>query len=313
MKINLYLALLPFALCACAGNMPPPTVMPDSLSHSSAGAVRVTWMGTAGFYITDDETALYIDPFVSRYGLLKVALGFSLSPRTDLVADWCRKTGNKADAVIVSHSHYDHAIDAPFFARQTGALLIGSESTAWVGRGAGLEENRIKVVAGGGSIQLGKFNIIFLKSRHGPALFGKIPWPGTIDTPLVPPAAASAYRLGETFTLVIRHPSGTLVHNGSAGYLPAMFNGITADVVLLGITGRADTRALIENVVLPLKAGTVIPIHYDNFFSPLDKPIKPLRTADVKEFGRTAAAYADRFQVRWIPVGEPVGIFPLRR
>ena len=306
---NFGLFWIPFVLCACAGTLPPSSVIPNSESPSPGDAVRITWMGTAGFHVTDGETAFYIDPFVSRYGLLKVGLGFSLPPRTDLVAEWCRKTGN-ADAVIVSHSHYDHVMDAPFFARETGAVLVGSESTAWVGRGTGLAEDRIRIVKGGDTIRLGQFEIRFLESRHGPSLFGRIPWPGRIDAPLVPPAAASDYRLGDTFTLLIRHPHGTLAHNGSAGYLPGMFDGIVADVVLLGIAGRADSRSLIDNVVVPLKAKTVIPIHYDHFFSPLDKPAKPLIGVNLKEFEKIAEAYKDHFRIRWIPIGESARLFP---
>ncbi len=285
----------------------------SSDAPAPADGVRITWLGTAGCFITDGQTAFFIDPFVSRPGLLKVALGVSLSPLKDLIGHWCQKTcGASADAVIVSHSHYDHAMDAPFFAADTGAVLMGSQSTAWIGRGAGMAEDRIRIVAADDRIRLGRFDIKFLESRHGAALFGSVPWPGQLDKPLIPPAAASRYRLGETFTLVIEHPAGTLVHNGSAGYLPGMFDGIRADVVLLGIAGRKNSRSLIENIVLPLKARVLIPIHFDHFFSPLPGPEESIRSlwgVGLKEFTRSAAAYADIFGVRWIPIGKPVAVF----
>jgi len=77
-------------------------------------SVQVVWMGTAGLYIHDDETRIFIDPFVSRYGFLKVAFGFSLKPNPEIIREWIVKTsGGHADAVFVSHSHYDHSMDAP--------------------------------------------------------------------------------------------------------------------------------------------------------------------------------------------------------
>ena len=48
-------------------------------------------------------------------------------------------------AVIPLHAHYDHAMDAPEVARRTGALLLGSESSANVARGWGLPERQIQV------------------------------------------------------------------------------------------------------------------------------------------------------------------------
>ncbi len=309
MRILPHLLWLPLVLCACAAGLPGGN-MPHPPQFFSTDSVRLTWMGTAGCFISDGETAFFIDPFVSRPGLLKVGLGFALAPQSDQIAEWCRKTGNMADAVIISHSHYDHAMDAPFFASNTGAVLVGSGSTAMVGRGAGLNEEHIRVVTFGDTLRIGQFRIRFLESRHGPALFGKIPWPGRMEKPLVPPAAASKYRLGKTFTLLIEHPKGTLVHNGSAGYLPGMFDGITADVVLLGIAGRENTRGLLDNVVVPLGAATVIPIHHDHFFSPLNKPVKPLWGVHLGEFEQTAGAYKETFEIHWIHVGEPILVFP---
>ncbi|MCD6584494.1 MAG: MBL fold metallo-hydrolase [Desulfobacteraceae bacterium] len=91
-------------------------------------SVRATWMGTAGLYLSDGETGIYIDPFVSRYGLFKVGVGFSLKPQHELINKWIAITGGeKAAAVLVSHSHYDHVMDVPWFAKASGALIVGFE------------------------------------------------------------------------------------------------------------------------------------------------------------------------------------------
>jgi L-ascorbate metabolism protein UlaG (beta-lactamase superfamily) len=282
-------------------------VMP---AETEAGAVRVVWMGTAGLYVTDGETGLYIDPFVSRYGLLKVGLGFGLNPEHDLIDKWIEITGGvRASAVLVGHSHYDHAMDAPYFAARTGAIVVGSESTANVARGAGLPEEKIRIIADGQTVAIGNFTATFIKSVHSPALFGRIPWQGEITEPLRPPVSASAYREGGTYAIVLAHPKGTLLHYGSAGIKPGSLDNVSADVVFLSLGGRNDTPSLLSHVVTPVHAARVIPIHFDNFFAPLDTRFSHLIGVNMKEFHRSMAEFPHATAMP-LPIGREAVLFP---
>ena len=275
-----------------------------------SSGVCVTWLGTAGFLVSDGQTNILIDPFVSRYGLLRVGLGFSLPPRPDLIRDWLKRIGcSSARAVLVSHSHFDHALDAPFFARETGAVLVGSESTLNVGRGAGLPESQLVLAQPGQPLEFGAFRLRFIESRHGPALFGRVPYPGTIDKPLVPPQKASAYRLGGVYGILIEHPSGTILHHGSAGFLPGMYDDVRADVVLLGITGREDTEAYLAAVPDKVRPHLLIPIHFDDFFTPLDDRIDFLYSSHFREFIEKADRHGT-YLVNTLPLCRTVPILP---
>ena len=162
-------------------------------------------------------------------------------------------------------------------------------------------------------MKAGAFTIRFIESKHGPALFGRVPYPGTIDAPLAQPAKASAYRLGGVFSIVISHPSGTLVHHGSAGFIPNMYDGITADTLLLGIAGRGDTEEYLAETALKLKVRDLVPIHFDNFFKPLrgDMPILPNQR--IGEFFKKAEAHGSAFRVKTLPLGEPChGLLTIR-
>lgn len=268
-------------------------------------------MGTAGLFVSDGETSFYIDPFVSRYGIFKVGLGWKLSPNHSLIEKWLSITGGKSvSAVLVSHSHYDHVMDAPFFAMAAGAKIIGSESTANVARGAGMKEDRIQIIRDGDSVTLGKFSITFIQSVHSPALFGKVPWPGTIDRPLVPPQPAAAYREGGSFAILVRHPKGNFLHCGSAGIKPGVFANFHADAVFLSISGRKDTQSLIEHILDPLRPRTVFPIHYDDMFGPISKNVSPLIGVDLDEFRETMEKHGQAYQVKTLPIGEAVVVFP---
>jgi hypothetical protein len=110
-------------------------------------AVSITWLGTAGVLVSDGLTGILIDPYVSRFGFLKIAMGLPLQPDKALVKRWMARLEKVCIGIVaVSHSHFDHCLDAPYFAMEAGAFLMGSESTLNAGRGASLAEDRLKAV-----------------------------------------------------------------------------------------------------------------------------------------------------------------------
>jgi L-ascorbate metabolism protein UlaG (beta-lactamase superfamily) len=276
-------------------------------------AVSITWLGTAGVLVSDGLTGILIDPYVSRFGFFKIAMGLPLQPDKTLVKRWMARLEKVCvEIVAVSHSHFDHCLDAPYFAVESGAFLMGSESTLNAGRGASLAEDRLKAVKTDQAITVGAFNLQFIESRHGPAFLGRVPYPGTIDKQLVPPRAARDYKLGQIYAILISHPAGTILHHGSAGFVSGMYEGITADVVLLGIVGRGDTETYLKNIPIKLEAKLVIPIHFDNFFVPLEKGLRILTTANFREFCAVADRHRDIFKLKTLSLGEKTAIFPTK-
>jgi L-ascorbate metabolism protein UlaG (beta-lactamase superfamily) len=276
--------------------------------------VNIIWLGTAGVSISDGNTSILIDPYVSRFGLFKIALSLPLQPNKKAVKRWAVSLGEKnIKAVAVSHSHFDHCVDAPYFAMYSGAPLMGSKSTLNVGRGAGLAENYLQEVIPFQAIKIGAFTLKFIPSNHGPAFLGRIPYPGTIDKPLIGSRPARDYKLGQTYSILISHQSGTIIHHGSAGFIPGMYEGVVADVVLLGIVGRGDTQTYLKNIPLKLGAKIVIPIHFDNFFLPLEKKLKNLPTARFNEFLATAQKHRGSFELKILSVGEKSAILPVKK
>jgi L-ascorbate metabolism protein UlaG (beta-lactamase superfamily) len=269
--------------------------------------ISVTWLGAAGVLVGDGDASFLIDPFVSRHGLARVATGRPLAPRIAEVDRWVDRVGARgASAVLVSHSHYDHALDAPFFAVATGGVLAGSESTANVGRGAGLPAGRIRVVGPGDALAVGRFRLTFIESRHGTGLLGRAMYPGRIEAPLAPPAPASAYREGTTFAIRIEHPAGTIVHHGSAGFREGMYAGASADAVLLGLAGATDVEAYLASVVDALGAKCVVPIHFDDFFARLDGPVRVLAGVDLAGFLETVRRTRPSVATAVLPLGQVV-------
>jgi L-ascorbate metabolism protein UlaG (beta-lactamase superfamily) len=204
-------------------------------------------------------------------------------------------------------------------AERTGALLVGSASTANVGRGLGLPEKQLNVVSPGEQRRFGKFTVHFYRSKHYPlgeplatAMLGN-----TIDTPLVPPVRFDAYKEGTTFSILFEHPSGNLLLHGSAGYLPGALAGVKADAVLLGTGGlgdlpRAEQEAYYREVVLATGAKQLFPVHWDVMSTPYSAPLVPDTDFQRSMSFLTEMNAAHDVQMALLPKGEPV-LLELRR
>ncbi len=240
--------------------------------------MSVTFLGVATLLVDDGETQLLTDGFFSRPGLASVGLR-RIAPDRQRIEDCLARAGaTRVRAVAPVHSHFDHALDSAAVADLTGALLVGGESTANVGRGGDLPDDRIRVVASGDEVQVGAFSLTFVASEHCPP----DRFPGEITEPVVPPAKAAAYKCGEAWSILVEHASShRLLIQGSAGYVEGALAGRRAEVAYLGIgqLGKQDIdymTAYWEHTVRAVGARRVVLIHWDDFFRPLDQPLRAL-------------------------------------
>lgn len=238
----------------------------------------VTFLGVSTVLVDDGRTALLTDGFFSRPPLAKVGLG-AIAPddgRIDAALD--RLPAERIEAVLPVHTHYDHALDSACVAGRTGALLLGGQSAANLGRGHGLPADRIRVVDHEDTVEVGPFRLTWLESEHCPP----DRFPGPITEPVVPPARAKAYRCGEAWSILVEHEEGrTMLVQGSAGFVPGALAGRRADVAYLGVgqLGLQDEFYISrywEETVVAVGAGAVVLIHWDDFFRPLDQPLRAL-------------------------------------
>lgn len=243
--------------------------------------LKVSFLGVSNVLLDDGETSILTDGFFSRPDKMQTFLG-KVSPDLQAVtlglkrAGISERTGTLA-AVIPLHSHYDHAMDAPEVVQRTGAVLLGSLSTAMVGRGWGLDESRIRVASLGIPMKFGRFTVTLYPSSHAPTGFTG----GEITEPLRPPVRASDYKEGQSYSALFQHDGRSLLITGSAGYVPNALKNVRADLVFLGIGGLGARNAVYRDtywreVVATVKAKRVIPIHWEDFWRPPDQPMKPL-------------------------------------
>lgn len=281
-------AILTTCLVSCAGTSPldvadwrarPAPVRPDG--------VKVTFLGNTTLLFSDGETSLMIDGYVSRPGAFPTFFG-KIAPHEGRIQQALDDAGiTRIDAILVGHSHYDHALDTPIVARRTRAKVMGSTSYAQVHRGTLGEEHPTDLIVipdCGGSRRFGRFTVTFVKSDHVTAIHGiqeKIE--GPITAPVVPPTKMTDYKCGPVFAIHIAHPDGSALVTTTAGAEEKALDGFRADTVFLGIglLGRetpCNQEKYWREVIEAVDPAVIVPVHWDSLTTPLAKgtPLKPL-------------------------------------
>lgn len=242
---------------------------PDALVPVEQGRVQLRWLGTAGFEIRHGEHVLLIDPYLSRAPLWRLAVA-PLESDPELV----RKHVPRADAVIAGHTHFDHVLDVPTIARQTGCRVFGSTSAAQLCRASGVGTQQVvdveREVASGEVIhEVGPFRLRFMASAHSKFALGRVPFPGEITDCDQVPLRTEAYKCGAVFSIEIQVAGLKLVHLGSAELVEATVGASNVDLLMLCVAGWHASASLPERVMKSLSPRAVVLSHWDDFFQPM--------------------------------------------
>jgi len=243
--------------------------------EAGSPAVTVRWLGTAGFELSCEGHTVLFDPYLTRASLLRCVASPLRSDEALLVRHLPR-----ADAIVLGHTHFDHALDAPSIAKRTGARVFGSTSAAHLCRAAGVEEAQIDVVEGSVGAaaavrEIGPFRLIFHPSAHSPLLLGRVPFEGEIADCDAIPQHAKDYLCGAVFGVEVRVAGRTIFHVGSAEILPSVPR-IEADLALVCVAGWSATQSFPERMMQTLSPRAVLLSHWDNFLLPLERGARPL-------------------------------------
>lgn len=264
-----------------------PYIRPPGISKTlPQGGLRFTYYGTTSLLFDDGETQLMTDGFITRPTDWNQLFFGQVSSDRPLIWDVLQRTGvQQLSALMIFHSHFDHAMDIGPVAWLTGAQVMGSESTANIARGEGLPADRIIVVKPHHPYTFGKFKVTFIPSQHTP-LPGWIEatgMMGDITAPLSQPASIFDYREGATYTIHIAHPQGTAILKGGA-FVPGELKGYKADTIFMCTPGLdkmppEKQQQYFKEVVLDTGATRVIPVHWDDFSTPLAAVMPPMPKA----------------------------------
>ena len=227
--------------------------------------LELRWIGTAGFRLAYEGTVIWIDPYVTRLRLGDLVRR-RVVPSDELAV---ARVVDAADAVLVGHTHFDHALDVPSIVRRTGATAYGSQSLDNLMRLHGLGAT---VVEPHREYEVGPFRFHFVPSVHSKLQLGfGIPYAGELTCDHLDHLTPQAYRCGQVWGIHIAVAGMTFYHQGSADFLEDALRDKDVDVFLCGISGRRFTPKYVERIITALAPQMIVPTHYDDFFHPFDE------------------------------------------
>jgi len=293
---------------------------PIAESVGTDGAeVTVTWLGISTLLFDDGDTQILTDGTITRVSMPELLTLRPLASDIGEINYAMERYGmNRLAAIIPTHSHFDHAIDAARIANRSAAVILGSESTANIARGAHVPVDQYQILANGESRHFGEFTITLVEVGHVPIGPGEGGWfSGIIADPLEQPARFYEWKSGAVYSVVISHPRGTAIVHSSAGFVEGALYRFEADVVMLGVGGLSGlgeeyTARYWRETVRASGADRVYAIHFDDFTQAFgDVKLFPRIADDVLKTAEwlQAEASADGIRVRRLPFGVPVVLY----
>jgi L-ascorbate metabolism protein UlaG (beta-lactamase superfamily) len=256
--------------------------------------LEIEWLGVAGYRLTYDGVSIFVDPYVSRVPLRSLLLRRPALPDPALLDRYVRAPGPVA-GILIGHTHWDHAVDAPALARRFGCPAYGSDSLARLMRLHGLDGVQVEPRK---PYELGPFVVRFIRSRHSKLLFGrKVPFDGPLTCDALHGLSPGAYKCGAVYGIRIDVAGARLYHQGSADLDDGALGEEPVDVFLAGVSGRQVTPNYWRRILPRLDPRVIVPTHYDDFFAPLGRDLKLFRGVKLAEVPDEVRAVARDVQV----------------
>ena len=286
---------------------------------SATGELRLTYLGNAGWEITDGLTTVLVDPFLSQFARWDPsrpqpnrATNPIIEPDTALINQHVKR----ADYIIITHGHSDHALDAGYISQRTGATIIGHETTANLARAYGVTDRNLITVIGGEDYEFGAFSLKVIPNIHS-ALDQKHYYnntrgiSGAAPRGLRAPLHINDFVEGGNLAYLLRMAGHEVLIMGSMNYIEREMTGLRPDIALVGANDqRREIYDFTGRLMRALgNPAIVIPTHADSYGDP--KPTPPA-VASNERFVREVAAASPKSRVitpRWF---EPI-VIPRRK
>ncbi len=262
--------------------------------------LEVEWLGVSGYRLTCEGKTLFVDPYVSRVPLRNLLLRRPTLPDPAAIDRFASAPGEVV-GVLVGHTHFDHAVDAPAISRRYGCPAYGSDSLGALMALHGLGERAVEVEPYR-TYELGPFEVSFTPSAHSKLLLGlAVPFAGDLSCDHLDGLAPGAYRCGRVWGISIRVAGAHLYHQGSADLIDDAIRATGVDVFLAGVAGRGFTDDYWKRILPALDPQTVVPTHYDNFFQPLGEEMEYVGNVQLAGLSEEIGAVSADAEVAALP------------
>jgi L-ascorbate metabolism protein UlaG (beta-lactamase superfamily) len=270
------LACFAFAVVALLG-----TPAQSQSTEVKADPVTLKYLGAAGWEISDGTTFILIDPYLSRINGPAPPGGHPMVGDTRRAYGWGDIASpdagaidahiQRADFVLITHTHYDHVLDTPYIAIKTRAVVIGTESTENVMRAYSVPEEQLITVRGGEDYEFGAFSLKVIPSIHSSLdhkrYFSSATAPAGMKAPLT---LEQIHPEGGTLAYLIRFNGHQILVFGGMNYIEREIEGLEPDVAVIGAgSSRKEIYDYTGRLMRALHSpALVLPTHWDNFLAP---------------------------------------------
>lgn len=262
--------------------------------------LELEWLGVSGYRMSYEGRTIFIDPYLSRVPFRDLALRRQAIPDPRALDRFAGDPG-EAVGVLVGHTHFDHAVDAPAIARRFGCKAYGSRSLVNLMGLHGLAAQTVEVEPYR-TYELGPFEVSFTPSVHSKLLLGlAVPYDGELSCEHLDGLCPSAYRCGQVWGISIAVAGVRFYHQGSANLLDDALREREVDYFLAGVAGRSFTDRYWQRILSRLQPRAVVPTHYDNFFRPLGGPLEFVANVQLAALPEEIGAVSDEIEIAALP------------
>jgi L-ascorbate metabolism protein UlaG (beta-lactamase superfamily) len=266
--------------------------------------VRVEWLGVSTFRLTLGSLVMFLDAYVDRV---------PAAPPVGISA----AEVERADYILVGHSHFDHLYGAATIAANTGATIVGSYESVRLMSDAGISDDQLMAVSGGEPVQMaGDVRVQVLPSLHSciwsrsshtvaeeclgdvgvshQERLGRLSSRGTgsaMNEEIRAHMAACGPAPrgdGGALAYLIQTPEGTILWKDTSGHWSSLLGGLRPDVAILAAAGRGNVDGepiqgsladFVEGEVGLLGPRRLLLCHHDNWMPPFtqETDIEPIR------------------------------------
>lgn len=252
----------------------------SSAKQTPSSSLQVKFFGVSTLLFDDGETQILIDGFFSRPSLYQV-LFQKIQSQPELIRQMIQQQHlQRTQAIFVTHSHYDHALDIGELARQLPhTKIIGSNSSLNIARGGQVTEQQLIQVQPLHALSFCEFKATAIASQHTPPTAVNNDLGEEMSQPLQLPARFSQFKEGHSFDYLIEHQGHKILVKASTGAVPDQLKNLKVDTLFLGIAqlsrqSKEFQQNYLDQTLRTLKPKVVIPIHWDNFFQAGNQPLE---------------------------------------
>lgn len=236
--------------------------------------MKLTWYGTAAMMLESEHCRLVFDPF----------LGMPLREnpeRRERLAEAFRR----ADAVLVTHGHFDHIHDLPYLYSDADVPIYATATPCATLSAHGAGEELLHRIEPGDRFELGNFQISVYQGRHCRFDFSVV-----MKTVFKRTTVRHPLRLLRMLRLNRRYPESgeTLFYEieaegkriqlmGSMGMDDTQEYPTGADALVLPFQGTGNPAKTVTPIVERLRPRSIFLDHYDDAFPPMSSAVNTAR------------------------------------